>query len=183
MDARFAPAEKRHDALVREFLVVEWKRDHTAGEDREAFSKRYDDLFSQYISTFNRPAAALARQQYDDRIRDAREAFQGTWLTAICEQLLRTLPRELRDMVYKYLLNGVYIDQDELESKHDSGKIGWILNHRIKGPDWHCFKPASLGPEMFREMIEVFYRKVYLEEPLTTEGDLQDFLSRDNWVC
>ena len=111
-----------------------------------------------------------------------REAFRNYWLKATCDQMFHTLPRELRDMIYVQLMDGAYISVSEEEDPStDPGGVDWVLDHHDKGRDYHCFKEELVGREVFRELIQTFYRKAHIEDYLLTEGDLEDFLSRDKW--
>jgi len=82
-------------------------------------------------------------------------------------------------------MHGTYThisDEDEDEPSSDPGGIDWVLDHRDKGRKYHCFQESLVGRTVFRELVQTFYAKVYVEQLLLTGGDLEDFLARDKWA-
>jgi PAS domain-containing protein len=133
-------------------------------------------------SAANAKTAETQREQQHRREEELREAFKNVWLRATCDQLYHTLPRELCDMIYQDLLSHTGLEIYGQEQDHpDPGGIAWRLQNNDIGPDWHCYDKDALGSHVFRELIQVFFHRVYIDPRFVTLVDLPDFLLRDKW--
>ncbi|KAF2027133.1 hypothetical protein EK21DRAFT_91787 [Setomelanomma holmii] len=98
------------------------------------------------------------------------------------EQMFHTLPRELRDMVYNELSEDTIMQVNSCQTmpRNDPGGFNWDIMD-FNEPDHHCLNPDLVGQNVFHEIIETVYRTFFIESPLSSQGDLADFFSRDKF--
>ena len=179
-EARLQAAKQKQHDRDRDLVTIDSPLIHCTN-DANSFNANQNILLSRQTATIHHELAKAELEKHYIRRHNLREEFRDCWLRATCDQMFLTLPREIRDMVYADVMDGAYMEQEEVGSPSDPGGIGWIMEHRDKGCDYHCYDEKLVGPNVFREIIQTWYRSAYLEEPLTTEGDLEDFLARDKW--
>lgn len=123
---------------------------------------------------------------------DAR-AFQRVYLQAVCEQMYYTLPREVRDMIYEHL-HWEYDSTNPqaeivryaacIDDPSEPGGLGLGLStdHSFPlSPNVPYWDETIVGPSVFFEIAQAWYRKVNLDPDLLVYGNLNDYLDRDRW--
>jgi hypothetical protein len=109
----------------------------------------------------------------------------------LCNTVYRTLPREIRDMIYGYIHPGSTMKVFS-HNKHGGwgnnvkpsyfrfdSEAGWRLDC-LSHPRDHLWSADSLGDDMFPELVEQYYRATHFEF-----GDQYDLIPRfqftDQW--
>lgn len=106
---------------------------------------------------------------------------------AFCDEIQAKLPRELRYMVWEYVLgNPHHSIKDEFHppqmSFREMGPRGpsWVEEIRTRS-FWHCFEETFVGMETLYEIVETWYRVAVFK--ICRLALLPQFLRADNWCC
>ena len=114
--------------------------------------------------------------------KDSIEAYAKVSCRDLCTKFYSTLPRELRDGVYKYISPGstVHVDLDNEWIPDDEC---YFSNNPVAPVDSlgssHYWNPEFVGNEFAKELAESWYSTTNFS--VRDCRDLDEFLSEDRW--
>ncbi|KAF2998462.1 hypothetical protein E8E13_001947 [Curvularia kusanoi] len=153
-----------------------------------------DWLKTEYGSRLERQVESARKQvlksqkpdhsaDYNKNRPQAVSNFRDTWLKAMCSQLYYTLPRELRDMVYRYFVHGQRRLMTYSYDQHDIDEPGRL---KLLNSPFHkqmaYWDKEVVGIHMFHEMVEAWYKCAVFKFEFMFDGDMYDYIGRDRWA-
>ncbi|KAF2825124.1 hypothetical protein CC86DRAFT_39279 [Ophiobolus disseminans] len=141
------------------------------------------DAHSSYHVHDKNVALEKLRQNIDRSQRSLSEdlnnritAFAAPECLAICDRIQQNLPRELRDMVYQYLLSqsDVFIEQTDFLPLHSPRSSRPQLVDSL-----HVLQPEFCDASTRRELFEAWYKFTTFQ--FATNTVVLEFLSKDLW--
>ena len=123
----------------------------------------------------------------DEETRRAMKAYRQVKLEALCSEMVYTLPRELRDMIYGFLHSN---HSTRINSQALAARCGSIYSdeRKSKGEQLeishpHCsWNKRVVGTQFLHEMVESWYMHVTIECFYLLKGSFFDYTKDSGWA-